>query len=361
MSASIFMRGDPLDLTSTFYLAYTSSNSTYLYCLNSSNYQYGSNTPVAGFLTMTSDYSNYSAVQFLITSLGNNQYVFQSGSKYLGLNSSNIIDLVSSTQTAITFKAPTNYEQYNVYDIPNVIYPGLPYTLLINESSYKWYIFNSSSPTSWNTYTIFMDTTTPFIFPVNTGQLAVWQVTDSYQNGSCFYSSTDPNIGIEWLYNWMSGTSVNCDTQGKLDNTYNNCYFSDLLACEAMYAYNLCNGTNTCGDCMGNVKTSGLQCRYNIPGSDPVLFQSSIPVTTSINNAIELNDTLTSTSDSSSSTSIAVFVVILFIIMIIGVIIWLVGKNNKKENKTSKKTNDSYRSANQGYSILNDIMISMQY
>lgn len=363
MSASIFMRGDPLDLTSMFYLAYTSSNNTYLYCLNSSDYEYGTVKPVAGFLEMTSDYSDYSAVQFTITSLGNNQFVFQSGSNYLGLNSSNIIDLVSTTETAITFTAPSNYDEYNIYNIPNVIYPGIPYSMLINGLSYKWYVFTPTSSTSWSTYTISMQVVPPFVFPVNIGQLAIWQVTTSYPNGSCFYSSTNSNIGIDWLYNWSTGTSVNCDTQGAIDNTYNNCYFSDLLSCESMYAYNLCTGSETCGDCMGNVTSSGVQCRYNVQGSDPALFQSSIPATTSVNNVVELPDTSdNSNSGCSSSTSTAVFVFIFIIIIILGIIIWLIAKSGKKDsNDEIKKSNPkpSYSNSNSMNSANNMMDLSM--
>lgn len=332
MSVSIFMRGDPLDLTDTFYLAYTYGTITYIYSLNSSNYTINGTEPVAGFLEMTSDYSSYSAVQFIITSLGSNTYSLQSGDSYLGLNSSNVIDLVSTTATAFKFSVPSNMSSYNVYNILNTIYPGIPYSFTINGSANKWYVFTPTNTSTWNYYIISIQNTTPFIFPVNIGQLAIWQVTSSYPNGACFYSSTDSNIGIEWLYNWTTGSSVNCDTQGTLDSTYNNCYFSDLLSCEAMYAYNLCTGSDTCGSCMGNTSTSGLQCYYNSPGSDPALFQSSIPGTSN-STAIELPDT--SSSGGSSSTAIIVIVVVLILIFIVGIIIWYAMKSNKKK-ETSK-------------------------
>lgn len=336
MSTSIFMRGDPLNLTETFYLAYTSGTSTYIYSLNSSNYEYNSITPTAGFLEMTSSYSEYSSVQFVITNLGNNSYSFQSGDLYLGLNSSNIIDLVSDVSVVITFSAPSSNSEYNVYNILNSIYPGIPYNNTINEITYKWYIFTPTSSSSWDTYIITMQNITPFVFPVNTGQIAVWQVTSSYTSGACFYSTTDTNIGIEWLYNWTTNSgataSVNCDLEGVIDSSYNNCYFSDILACEAMYTYSLCSGTDTCGNCLGNTTSSLTPCRYNISGSDPALFQSSIPVTSSVNTAILIPDTTTDTSTNTGcSTGAAILILIIFIILICIGIYYLVKSSNKKE------------------------------
>lgn len=337
MSGSIFMRGDPLNLTSTFYLAFTSGSATYVYSLNSSNYSTNSVTPVAGFLEMTSDYADYSVVQFTITSLGNNSYTLQSGTNYLGLNSSNIIDLVSDISVAITFKGPSGYTA-NVYNIANTLYPGIPYQSLINGSSYKWYTFQPTSTSSWNYYTIVSNTVTPFFFPVNTGQLSTWQTNSTYPAGACFYSSTDSNIGIEWLYNWTTGTSVNCDTEGTLDSSYNNCYFSSLLACEAMYVYNLCTGTETCGTCLGSTGTTGTGCYFNTPGSDPALFQATASLTLSVNNAIELPDTSSNSNGSSGNCSTGGIILIIFLILLFVIIIGVVVYKSKSKSDTSSST-----------------------
>lgn len=369
MSSSIFMRGDPLDLTQIFYLAYTSGSSTFLYCLNSSNYEYGSVTPTAGFLQMTSDYSDYSAVQFIITSLGNNSYAFQSGDLYLGLNSSNIIDLVSSISVAITFSSPSSNSEFNVYEIANSIYPGLPYANTINGLSYKWYVFTPTSSSSWDTYIISIQNISPFVFPVNNGQIAVWKVTSDYSSGACFYSTSDTNIGIEWLYNWMANTgdtaSVNCDVQGAIDSTYNNCYFSDILACEAMYAYSLCSGIDTCGNCLGNTKSSVTQCRYNIAGSDPALFQSSTPVTSSVNNAVLLEDTSNDDDDGSSggcSTGIVIIIIIIIIVLIcVGIYYGVKSKDKNKSSSSMKnKAIPMYNGKNNMYRM-NDSSIDSTY
>lgn len=342
MSGSIFMKGDPLDLTNSFYLGYTSGSATYVYSLNSSNYTLGSTAPVAGFLEMTSSYADYSVIQFTIVNMGNNSYTLQSGTNYLGLNSSNIIDLVSNLAVAIVFQGPSGTTA-NVYDISNTLYPAISYQSSINGSNYKWYIFQPTSSSNWTYYTIIATTINPFFFPVNTGQLSVWQVNSTYPSGACFYSSTDSNIGIEWLYNWTTGTSVNCDTSGTLDSSYNNCYFSSLLACEAMYVYNLCTGEETCGSCLGNTTTSGKQCYYNIPGSDPALFQSTAAVTLSVNNAILLADTSSSSDGSSGNSSSAVGLIVLIIIIlfifIIGIVIY---KTTKKSPETKSYGSKKY-------------------
>lgn len=345
MSSSIFMRGDPLDLTQTFYLAYTNGNRTYIYSMNSSEYEYGTSTPTAGFLEMTESYSDYSVVKFVITSLGNNSYTFQSGDFYLGLNGSNVIDLVSNTGTAITFSAPSDSTGYNVYNINNSIYPGLPYANTINGLTYRWYIFNPTSSSNWDTYTISIQVTNPFIFPVNNGQIAMWQVTSDYPSGACFYSTSDTNIGIQWLYNWYTNSgdtaSVNCDTQGAIDSSYNNCYFSDVLACEAMYAYTLCSGVDTCGVCLGNTTTSAKPCRYNVPGSDPALFQSSVPVTSSVNNAVLLPDEEDDSSDCSCGAGIAIFIILLVIVLVC-VGIYYGTKDSKNTNKSKYSSSQSH-------------------
>lgn len=336
MSVSIFMRGDPLDLTDLFYLAYTYGTTTYIYSLNSSNYSTNGVQPVAGFLEMTSSYSSYSPVQFIITSLGSNTYSLQSGNSYLGLNSSNVIDLVSSTATAFKFTVPSSMSSYNIYNILNTIYPGIPYSLEINGNINKWYIFTPTNTSSWNYYVISSQNATPFFFPVNIGQISVWQVTSSYPNGACFYSTNNSSLGIEWLYNWTTGTSTNCDTQGSLNSTYNNCYFSDLLSCEAMYAYNLCTGSNLCGSCMGNTSTSGLQCYYNSPGSDPPLFQSSVPGNSN-SSAVQLNSS-SSSSGGSSTTWIIAFALFVILITIICLIMWFYMKNKNKNKGKPKKS-----------------------
>lgn len=340
MSGSIFMKGDPLDLTNTFYLGYTSEVATYVYSLNSSNYTLGSVTPIAGFLEMTSSYASYSVVQFTIVSMGNNSYTLQSGTNYLGLNSSNIIDLVSNVAVAIVFQGPSGTTA-SVYDIVNTLYPAIPYQSSINGSNYKWYIFQPTSSSSWNYYTIVATVISPFFFPVNTGQLSVWQVNSTYPNGACFYSSTDSNIGIEWLYDWTTGSSINCDTSGTLDSSYNNCYFSSLLACETMYVYNLCTGGETCGSCLGNTTSEGTKCYFNTPGSDPALFQSTASVTLSVNNAILIPDTSSSSSGSSGNSSSAagliVIIIIILFIIIIGVVIYM-STRKKPEAKSSTKS-----------------------
>ena len=348
MSTSIFMRGDPLDLTQQFYLSYTNSNLTYLYCLNTSDVKYNSVTPIAGFLSMSSSYSKYSAVQFKITSLGDNSYSFQSGDYYLGLNSSNIIDLVSSVSVAIKFSAPSTSTSYNIYNILNSIYPGLPYSNTINGMIYSWYIFNiSSSSSDWNSYLVNIKQITPFIFPVNNGQIAVWQVNSSYESGACFYSTTDASIGIEWLYNWSINSgdtaSINCDTQGNIDSTYNNCYFSSINSCEAMYSYSLCSGADICGNCLGNTQGSNIPCRYNTPKSYPPLFASSTPVSDEsvINSAILLPDT--TTEDDTTSGCSTGGIILLFIIFIILIILIIIGiyYGTKNKNKSTSSTNNA--------------------
>ena len=328
MSSSIFMRGDPLNLTDNFYLAYTSSSYTYIFTMNTSKYTFNQITPTAGFLQLTDQYSEYTPVSFTVVNLGNNTYSFQSGDFYLGLNSVNIIDLVSTSSTALLFTQPSENTN-NIYNIQNTLYPGIPYVVQYNSTTYKWYCFTPINSTSWEYYAISYITPTPFLFPVNTGQLAIWQTNSSYPNGECFFSSTNKILGIEWLYNWTQGTSVNCDTSGTLDSTYNNCYFADLLACESMYAYNFCIGSDLCGTCMGNVSDPTVnQCRYNIQGSSIPLFASSLPITSSTTTAISLPNTTTDEAGCSKQ-GIALIILIAFIIFIVIVIVIIIKSNNK--------------------------------
>ena len=327
MSTSQFMRGDPLDYSQSFYLAYTNSNNlTYVYCYNSSGYTTTNSKPVAGFLEMTSSYSSYEPVLFTITSMGNNSYSFYSNGFYLGLNSSNIIDLVSTSISAITLLAPSNATA-NIYNIQNTLYPSVNYASYINNIIYKWYIFTPLS--SWNSYTISFNNVTPFIFPSNSGQLALWQVTSDYPSGSCFYSSTDNGIALEWLYNWTQGTSTNCDTAGTLNSTYNNCYFSSLVSCESLYVYNLCTGSNTCGTCQGIVSNSDA-CYYNIPGSSPPLYAATGPSTLTTNDAIEIPNT-NSSSGSCSTNTIIIVIIIIFVIIIFIIIVYALSKSGSKK------------------------------
>lgn len=326
MSVSQFMRGDPLDLTEIFYLTVTNNNKTYVYCYNSSNYSTANGTPIAGFLELTESYDSYDTVQFTIISLGDNNYNFYADGYYLGLNSNNIIDLVSDISVVITMSPPEGATS-NIYNISNTLYPSINYSLLINSTSYKWYIFTPMS-SSWDVYTISINSMIPFIFPVNSGQLALWQVTTTYPNGACFYSNNS-NIALEWLYNWSQGTSVNCDTVGTLDSTYNNCYFSSLLACEAQYVYNLCTGTSTCGDCQGMLPSTNTlgACYYNIPGSTPPMYVATAPSTLTYNDAIEIPDN-TDNSGGSGTVGIVIFVLLLIIIFIvIGVVIYKKSKS----------------------------------
>lgn len=341
MTTSQFMRGDPLNLTETFYLTVTNGNITYIYCYNSSNYSINSTIPTAGFLEMTSSYASYDTVQFTIVSLGNNKYSFYSNGLYLGLDSNNILDLTSDTAVSIIISKPEDATS-NIYNIANVLYPSVAYTMSINTTSYKWYTFNPISTSNWDTYTISANTLNPYIFPVNSGQLALWQVTSTYPNGACFYSSTNDGIALEWLYNWTQGTSVNCDTEGTLDSTYDNCYFSSLLACESLYVYNLCTGTSTCGNCQGMLpsgETTGA-CYYNIPGSATPMYVATEPSTLTTNDAIELPDT-SSNDGSGSGCGIAgiIFIVIFFLILviIIGVVVYKSSKKKDSSDKNNKQ------------------------
>lgn len=332
MSTSQFMRGDPLDYTQTFYLAYTNSSNTYVYCYNSSGYSTSSTTPTAGFLLVTNDYSDYDPVLFTVQSLGNNTYSFLADGFYLGVNSSNVIDLISDTSVAIKLSGPSS-TNINIYSIQNILYPSVVYIPTIDNVSYRWYIFNPTSTSNWSTYTISLGTVSPFIFPSNSGQLAVWQNNSTYPDGACFYSTTDNGIALEWLYNWSQGTSVNCDTVGTLDSTYNNCYFSSLVACESLYTYNLCTGSDTCGNCQGmlSASTSTLDaCYYNVPGSSPPLFLSTEPSILTTDNSIELPDTTTDDGSGCGTSSIIIlFFFLLLIIMFVGYFLYKSGSSKK--------------------------------
>lgn len=341
MSTSQFMRGDPLNFSQTFYLAYTNNSNTYVYCYNSSNYSVSNGTPSAGYLLMTDSYADYDPVLFTISSMGNNTYSFFAGGFYLGINSNNVIDLVSDIQVAIKLSAPSS-STVNIYNINNVLYPSVVYVPTIGPTSYKWYIFNPTSTSNWSTYTISLNTVSFFIFPSNSGQLALWQTTSTYPGGACFYSTTNNNIALEWLYNWTQGTSVNCDTSGTLDDTYNNCYFSSLLACESLYVYNLCTGNNTCGNCQGMIPSTNTiattttiipACYYNVPGSSPPMFTATLPSTLTTDESVELPDTSTNDGSGCGRVGIVIlFLVIILFIIIIGTVAYTSGL---KKDKTS--------------------------
>lgn len=341
MSSSIFMRGGTYDSSLLYYLAYTSSTNAYVFSMNTGNYTSNGITPTAGFLQVTDQYSDYSIVEFIISPLGNNTYSFQSGSLFLGLNVNGIIDLVSDISEALLFSAPTN-STMNIYDLQNVLYPGIPYSISIDGTVYKWYVFTPTTTSSWEYYTITTPSTvpTPFLVQVNTSTnpLAVWQTTDDYPDGQCFYSPNTSSIGIGWLYDWTQGTSTNCETVGSLNSSYNNCYFSSLLSCEIAYSYNFCTGSTTCGTCMGTTTSPDtLQCRNNLPGSSIPLFQSSTSITyaSSISNAVELEE---ESDNSCSTTSLALFILILIVFFVVVVIIVLIMKSNDKDNKKSSTT-----------------------
>jgi len=329
------MRGDPLDLSGTFYMYTTIGTTTYIYCYNSSNGQLSGVEPVAGFLEYTSEYTDYSPVSFNIASISPQNFSLQSGNDYLGVNSSNIFDLVSGSIPEVTFSAPTSNSAYNVYNLQSYIYPSLPFEMSISGTSYPFYIFEPVSSSNWTYYVINKTVAYPAFFPSNNGQLTVWQTTTDYPNGACFYSSSSTTLGIQWLYDWTTGTSQNCDTAGALDSSYNNCYFSDSQSCLAGYVYDLCS-TTECGNCLGSVPTSGNACYYNVPGSSIPLFDSDASVAVNTSSLFEL-DTTDTTNSSNGCSSTAIIIIIIFIILIIiGGFIYIIYRNGNKDNNKDK-------------------------
>lgn len=344
MSSSIFIKGGPYNSSLSYYLAYTSSNTkAYVFSMNTGNYSSNGLTPVAGFLELTDGYKDYSIVEFIVTLLGNNTYSLQSGNYYLGLNSNGILDLVSNSGEVLLFGSPSN-STMNIYDLQNVLYPGIPYSVSSNGSNCKWYIFTPTTTSSWEYYTITNNSNvTPFLLQVNTSNnpLAVWQTNEDYPNGHCFYSSNNDSIGVKWLYDWTKGTSTNCDKVGPLDGTYNNCYFNDLLSCEISYSYNFCTGVDTCGKCMGTTSLpSSLQCRNNLPGYNPILIESSTEVdyipSEAVENSSELDE---DNEDNTCATGLAIFLLFVIIVAFLGFILVIIIKSHEsKKTSNIKKT-----------------------
>lgn len=330
-SMPIFMRGDPLDLTTTFYMICNTSNTNgYVFCQNQGEGIYDTTTPVAGFLQLSDMYTDYPAIEFSIVSLGDNIYTFQPTNLNLtgyclGVNSNGCFDLIeiqNDILVQIRTTIPSNNTDLNIY-ILDVLYPSLQYSLVVNYTSttlpQKFYLFNLTSTNSWEYYTVFPQLVDVMFIPVNDGQLSVWQVNDDQPNGACYYSTSNSNLGIEWFYNWLNGTSTGCDNPSIVSSLSNNCYFSSNNSCLNGYLYNYCTN-DFCGNCMGETNITGTPCMFNSPGSSIPLFATITPIeTTSTVNMIELDDNTDSgcCGNCSSTQAFIIFVVLLIIIFII--------------------------------------------
>jgi len=341
------MRGNPLDLSKKLYLTTTINNLSYVYCYNTSNNSFGSITPTAGFMQITHSYNNYSPVEFTVTNIGNGLFSMFDGSHYLWVNDENMFDLIVDTQNNIIFRKPEDSE-YNIYDIQKEIYPSIPFNLRIdNENTNTRFYFFNNSEDDWERYTVTKESNNPFFIPVNKGQVSVWKTYEGEIDGNCYFNTTDKMIPIGWLYDWVNGTSLNCDKEGFLDSTYNNCYFSDAHSCETKWTYGLCKTQNDikdiCGTCMGSVLTNDNSCYYNKIDSYPPLFDNSEEIVDSEELRIELqpsdiinnNDNEDDFDGCSSTTGIAVILVVIIFFVIIAVVIYF--STRKTDHKSKNK------------------------
>lgn len=372
-STPIFMRGDPLDLSLTFYMVCTASNEQgYVFSQNQGGAVYYTTTPVAGFLQLSDMYADYPAIQFSIVSVGNNIYTFQPTNLNLtgyclGINSAGYFDLVEisdSVLTQVTVTIPNDNTDLNIYNL-ETLYPSLQYALIANDTGttvpQKFYLFNLTSTNSWEYYTVFPQIVDVMFVPVNNGQLSVWQVNTDYPSGACYYSPSNDALGIEWFYNWVNGTSTGCEGPGPASSLANNCYFTSNNACLNGYLYDYCIGTEICGTCMGVTNTSSIPCMYNAPGSSIPLLMTVNPVaTTSTANMVELPD---DSNDGccggfSSAQAFILFVVILVIVFIL--IGWYLVKKSS-DDKSSQSSNSNPHHMNPNYNPSAPPMDSMMF
>lgn len=347
-STPIFMRGDPCDLSITYYLACIySSSKGYVFIQNTPNAEYQNVIPVGGLLEVSDMYDDYPLIEFQLTMISTGIYTLVPTNSdlqnyCLGINTSGYFDLVlinDNTPTNITFSTPSANSSYNIYNM-GVLYPSLNYSLIANytvnadgtsTSPQKFYLFNLSSSNSWEYYTVFPTLVNVMLIPVNVGQLATWQYDTDTSTGACYYSTDKADIGIEWFNNWLTGTSVGCDNGGNVDESSNNCYFSTSNSCLNGFLYGYCTD-GTCGQCMGQTNISNEWCMYNVAGSSIPLFASSIPVTNyDSSSMIEIDDTSSDSSGSSSggssSTAIALLLILIIIICLIA---YFVHRSSKK-------------------------------
>lgn len=345
-STPIFMRGEPCDLTATFYLgSIINATKGYVFIQNTQNASTGGVTPVGGFINVTSMYNDYPLIEFGIVSYGNNFYTFtvinEELSNYcLGIDSSGNFDLVEipSTGTPWIILNPPTGTNLNIYNM-GTLYPSLNYELQSgNLPPQSMYVFNISSSNSWEYYTIIPTKIPIMLIPVNTGQLTVWQ------DSACYYSTVD-NVGIEWFYNWLTGQSVGCDSGSSLSSTSNNCYFSSANGCANGYLYSYCTANSTCGNCMGITNVPKSYCFYNTVGSSAPLFISTASAPETTVDIIEIEPPPTTTTggckccnnSGNCSNGAIIFLVILFII-IISLIIWSISSSKKKKSVKNDKS-----------------------
>lgn len=349
----IFMRGDPCDLSMTYYLACAySSSKGYVFIQNTPDTEYQNVTPVGGLLEVSDMYDDYPLIEFKIVMISDNVYTLQptnSGLENycLGINTSGYFDLVlfsNDTLVNITFTTPSSNSSFNIYNM-GALYPSLNYSLIANYTSttntdgtvtttkpQKFYLFNLTSSNSWEYYTVFPTLVNVMLIPTNNGQLATWQYDSDTSTGACYYSTDKTNIGIEWFNSWLTGTSVGCDTGGNVDESSNNCYFSTNASCLNGFLYGYCTDSS-CGQCMGDTGITGEWCMYNIAGSSIPLFASSTPIVNYDNSSMIELDTSDDSDDSGSSgssaggASIGAVIVILLILILI---IYLIYKASKK-------------------------------